>query len=85
MRALLIPAALAAFIAASPVLAATQTTSGVIKSYDAKAMSLVLADGTSYQLQAGFKDPGLKAGEKVSLTWEMKNGQHVVDSVKIDQ
>lgn len=84
MRALLIPTTLAALIAGAPLaLAATQYSSGTFQSYDSKSMTLTLSDGASFMLPTGFKDHGLKAGERVKISWEMKNGQHVVDSVTI--
>jgi hypothetical protein len=84
MRALLIPTTLTAFLALAPfALAATQNASGVVRSVDSKAMTLTLDDGVTYHLPKGFKDPGLKAGEKVSVSWEMKAGQHDAETVKI--
>ena len=73
MRKLLVPAAAAAILATSAVaFAATQHTTGTIKTYDSKAMTLTLANGAAYMLPKTFKDPGLKAGEKVSIAWDMK-------------
>lgn len=83
MRALPIPAALAAFVAAAPAFAAAQHVEGAVKAFDGKAMTLTLDNGVTYRLPAGFKDPGIKAGEKVAVSWEMKNGQHAVDTVTI--
>jgi len=84
MRALLVPAAVAAFLAVSPVaFAASQTATGAIKSFDLKTQTLTLADGTTYMLPAGFKDPGLKVGEKVQVSWDMQGGKHEASQVKI--
>ncbi|TKT77355.1 DUF1344 domain-containing protein [Aquamicrobium sp. LC103] len=84
MRALLVPAAVAAILATSAfAFAAPQHTSGVIKTYDAKAMTLTLADGSSYTLPKTFKNPGLKAGEKVSLTWDQTGTRKMADQVTI--
>jgi len=85
MRALLIPAAFAAILAVSPTAFAAQMATGHVKSFDLKARTLTLNDGTTYMLPAGFKNPGLKAGEKVQLSWDMQNGKHTVNSVKIEQ
>ena len=63
--------------------AANTMTTGVIKSFDAKQNSLILNDGTVYSLPKGFKDPGLKAGKKVELSWHMQNTKHAADTVKI--
>ena len=84
MRKLLVPAAAAAILATSAIaFAATHNTSGTIKTFDSKAMTLTLADGASYMLPKGFKDPGLKAGDKVSIAWDAKNGSKVAEKVLI--
>ena len=84
MRSYLIPAILAATIGTvSMAAAATTTSTGEVKAFDAKTHELTLADGTIYYLPATFADPGLKAGEKVSVVWEMKNNQHDASSVTI--
>lgn len=85
MRKLLVPAAAAAFLATSALsFAATQQhTTGAVKAYDAKAQSLTLADGTVYMLPKAFHDPGLKAGEKVTIEWEMKGSTRTADKVTI--
>ena len=76
MRKLLVPAAAAAILATSAVaLAATQHTTGTVKSFDSKAMTLTLADGTEYMLPKTFKNPGLKAGERVTVAWDMQGRQ----------
>ncbi len=84
MRKLLVPAAAAALLATSALtFAAAQHATGTVKAYDAKAQSLTLADGTTYMLPKTFKDPGLKAGEKVSINWEMKGSTKSADTVTI--
>ena len=84
MRAILVPAAFAAILSTSALaLAAGQHTAGTIKTYDQKAMTLTLADGSVYMLPKSFKNPGLKAGEKVSINWEQKNGHKMADTVTI--
>lgn len=86
MRSVLFPVVIVATLASSfGAFAADSTTSGTIKSYDAKAMTLTLADGSSYVLPKGFKDPGLKAGEKVSIDWQMVNTKHQADKVTVMQ
>ena len=84
MRRILFPAAAIALMASSlGAFAADTHTTGVIKSVDIKAMTLTLEDGTTYVLPAGFKDPGLKAGVKVDVAWQMKNSKHDADAVTI--
>jgi hypothetical protein len=74
----------AVILAASPMaFAATQTTTGMVKSFDSKAMTLTLQDGTIFYLPKGLKDPGLKSEEKVAISWSMQNNQHDASSVKI--
>lgn len=84
MRKLFVPVATAAILATSAVaFAAAQHTDGTVKSIDVKAMSLTLADGTNFVLPKTFKDPGLKAGEKVSVMWDMSGKNKVAESVKL--
>ncbi|MBN9036604.1 MAG: DUF1344 domain-containing protein [Rhizobiales bacterium] len=84
MRALLVPAAVAALLATAPfALAATQTATGTVKAFDMKAHTLTLNDGVVYQLPAGFKDPGLKAGAKVEVSWDMQAGKHEASKVTL--
>lgn len=85
MRKVLFPTVVAAMLATSVgAFAATTTqTTGTIKAVDMKAMTLTLQDGTVYYLPKGFKDPGLKVGEKVDIGWVMKNNEHEAETVKI--
>ncbi|WEJ34885.1 DUF1344 domain-containing protein [Devosia sp. SD17-2] len=62
---------------------ADQTISGMVKAFDLKAHTLTLADGKTYQLPATFKDPGLKAGEKVTVHWKMNGTAYEATSVTI--
>jgi Cu/Ag efflux protein CusF len=83
MRALIVPAAIAAFFGASLAAFAAQTTTGTVKDIDVKAKTLTLSDGTVYELPGKFKNPGLKNGEKVQLSWDMKDGKHMATKVKV--
>ncbi|HVK91827.1 MAG TPA: DUF1344 domain-containing protein [Mycoplana sp.] len=84
MRVLLSKLAIVALLAAPAVaLAAAQTTTGTVKAFSPSHMSLTLDNGTVYMLPKGFKDPGLKAGEKVSITWNMAGKNHEATAVKI--
>lgn len=75
----------AAAPAAKPAVTAPmdQSTSGTVKAFDLKAHTLTLADGKIYQLPATFKDPGLKAGEKVTVHWKMNGTAYDATSVII--
>lgn len=81
MRALFFPAALAAGLALAPAAFAAQTTTGMVKSIDAKAHTVTLDDGTTYALPSSFKDKDLKVGEKVAINWDMKAGKHQAETV----
>lgn len=85
MRTLLIPAAAAAILATSAFAFAdpAQHATGTIKTFDGKAMTLTLADGSTYMLPKTFKDPGLKAGERVSVSWNKDGAKKLADQVTI--
>ncbi len=84
MRTLLIPAVAAAVLSTTAFsFAAEQHATGTIKTYDSKAMKLTLADGNSYMLPKKFKDPGLKTGEKVAISWEKSGTGRLADQVTI--
>ncbi|MCC0029484.1 MAG: DUF1344 domain-containing protein [Brucellaceae bacterium] len=82
MRVVLFPALAAAAIAVSPVLAA-QSATGTVKAYDTKAMTLTLDNGDRYTLPQSFKDPGLKVGEKVKISWDMQGAKRIADTVTL--
>lgn len=84
MRYLLASAAIAATLVAAPAaFAANQTATGSIKAYDAKTHSITLDNGTTYALPAKMKAPTLKAGEKVQVSWVLKNGKYDATGVKV--
>ena len=83
MRAYMLPAAIILSIGAGSLAMAATTTDGVIKSLDMKTNTITLADGTAYMLPKGFKDPGLKVGEKVAVVWDLKGNIHAASAVSI--
>lgn len=84
MRTLLVPAAVAALLATSALsFAAMQQATGTVKAFDAKARTIELADGTTYMVPKTFKNPGLKAGERVSISWQLTGDVKNAESVKI--
>jgi len=84
MRKIIVSAAAVAFLASGSVaFAAVKHTTGTVKTYDGTAMSLVLDDGSTFTLPQTFKDPGLKAGEKVRVSWDMSGKNKVAESVRI--
>lgn len=68
-----------------PAAAATigQSISGTVKAFDAKAHTLTLADGKVYHLPVNFRDPGLKAGAKVTVQWKMDGANYDATSVSL--
>ncbi|WP_075290116.1 DUF1344 domain-containing protein [Pararhizobium arenae] len=85
MRALLTSlTVLSAITLSSAAFAATMTT-GTVKAFDAKTMTLTLKDGSHYLLPANFKNPGLKIGEKVKIAYDMVGKKHQATAVTILQ
>ncbi|WP_322989633.1 DUF1344 domain-containing protein [Hoeflea sp.] len=84
MRVFLMPLAVGAILAATfGAFAASTMTSGTVKDFSPKAQTLTLNDGTVYTLTKTFKDPGVKVGEKVEVSWTMQNSKHMADKVTI--
>jgi hypothetical protein len=83
MRFQLLPAILTLSLAAGSAAFAATKTEGTVKSFDIKAQTLTLSDGTTYMLPKGFKDPGLKVGEKVAVMWDMQKNMHEASAVTI--
>lgn len=83
MRRYLVPASLIAALALSGAAMAATTTTGKIVTFDMKTHELKLDNGIVYKLPETFKDPGLKAGEKVAVSWEMKAGQYDATTVTV--
>lgn len=79
MRKSIITAALAATLVSSAAFAATATDS--ITSIDQTKHQLTLADGKVYDLPATWKATGFKVGDKVKITYEMKNGKMMASAV----
>ena len=82
MKRYIVPAAIAAVVASTSLALADQAT-GTIRTFDPSAKTLILQDGTTYYLPQNFKDPGLKAGENVHVTWAMQGGKHMASAVAI--
>ena len=82
MRSFILPAAVIVGTALSGMAFAAGTTStGMIKALDMTKHTLTLDNGTVYQLPAGYKAPGLKVGDKVSVTWDMMGTTHDASAV----
>jgi len=84
MRKLLIPAAaVAVALSAVAGFAADKTTTGVVKSFNMKKHSLELADGSKFRLTKAFKNPGVKDGANVTVSWHMYKKTQEADKVEI--
>jgi Cu/Ag efflux protein CusF len=83
-KSLILAASLGTMIISSAAFAAVQNDTGAIKSIDAKANTITLADGKTFILPKGFKLETLKAGEKVVVAYEVKSGKMEAVSVKAE-
>lgn len=81
MQTKLLAALVAGSVALSGAAFAATTTVGTIKSLDMTKHQITLQDGTVYMLPSGYKDPVLKVGEKVSITWDMQGQAHQASKV----
>lgn len=78
----IVPATIALFgLASSAVFAAALTKTGEIKSTDAAKHQLVLTSGDTFELNGKIKVEKLKVGEKVAISYEMKDGKMVASKV----
>ena len=87
MRKFLVPAAIAIVLGTSGLAmaatAAPQSITSTVKAFDAKTHTLTLANNIAYALPANFST-ALKAGQKVTVKWEMNGKAYKADSVVID-
>jgi Cu/Ag efflux protein CusF len=68
-------------LASTAVLAATETKTGEIKSTDASKKEIVLSSGDTFELGSNVKLDKLKVGEKVTVTYETKDGKMLASKV----
>ena len=68
-------------LASAAAFAATQTKTGEIKSTDAAKHELVLTSGDTFEVANGVNVDKLKAGEKVTVTFEQKDGKMMASKV----
>ena len=64
-------------------LAMAATASGAIKSIDTKTMMITLDNGASYKAEKGVDIKKFKVGEKVVVTYDVKNGANEATAVKM--
>ena len=76
------PVVLAALaVVSTAALAATQTVTGDVKSTDTAKRELTLVNGNTFELGSKIKLDKIKAGEKVAITYEVKNGKMMASKV----
>jgi Cu/Ag efflux protein CusF len=80
-KSLIIAASLSTLLVSTSAFAAGMTDTAVIKTIDAKANSITLADGKSFALPAKFDLKTIKVGEKVLVTYDMKDKLMVASAV----
>lgn len=85
MRALIFPAVAAAFLATSPLAFATEATTGIVTALNPSMHTVTLDNRTIFALPANFKDPGLKIGEKVRVSWNKRHERHIATGVVIER
>jgi hypothetical protein len=77
MRVLFAPAIVLSSLAMIPAAyAASMTMTGTVKSINVAHKQLKLSNGDTFVLPASFKDDGIKAGEKVKVSYQ-KSGKHL--------
>ncbi|UXN72496.1 DUF1344 domain-containing protein [Devosia sp. A8/3-2] len=69
--------------AAAATIAGPQSISSTVKAFDLKSHTLTTANGVAYKLPATFKDPGLKAGSKVTVKWQQNGKEYDASSVTL--
>lgn len=77
----LVTAALAATFVSGVAFAAANTDTGTIKRLDPARHQVTLADGKVFAVPGGWKFADYKVGEKVKVTYEMKNGQMAASAI----
>lgn len=72
---------LALCLGGTVALAAVQTKTGEIKSTDASKHELVLSTGDTFSTGGHVNFAKLKVGEKVTVSYETKDGKMVADKI----
>jgi Cu/Ag efflux protein CusF len=82
IKSLVVAASLSAMLVSSAAFAAAALTDkAAIKSIDAKTNSITLDDGKSFTLPAKFDLKTIRVGEKVMVTYDMKDKLMVASAV----
>jgi Protein of unknown function (DUF1344) len=83
MRKIVVPAVVSAALAVSSLAFASQIATGKITQLDSNAQTMRLDNGVLYHLPNDFKTSSLKAGEQVTVTWSMENGEYKASDIKL--
>lgn len=80
-RKLLLPAAAISIIVSTAAFAAPQTKTGEIKSANSAKHELVLSTGDTFDVAKTIKIDKFKAGDKVTVTYALKDGKMLASKV----
>jgi hypothetical protein len=58
-------------------------TSGVVANYAADTRMLKLSAGEQFKIAPAITNASYKAGDKVTVRWQMKDGARVADEVQV--
>ncbi|MDX1488855.1 MAG: DUF1344 domain-containing protein [Acidiferrobacterales bacterium] len=83
MRKFITPAIIAAVLATAGAALASEQATGTVKSWDSATHMLIFDNGISYQLPASFKANSFKKGEKVHVSYDMKDGKRMATEANI--
>lgn len=75
------PVALAALAVVSTAALAAQTKTGDVKSTDTAKHELTLASGDTFEVGSSVKLNKIKTGDKVAITYEMKDGKMLASKI----
>ena len=75
-------ALIAGTVMSTSAFAATQTKVGEVKSIDTVKSEVVLSGGETFEAAKTIKLETLKIGEKVKITYDMKDGKMMASHIK---
>ena len=81
-KSIILAASLGTMLISSAAFAASTDATGVIKSINLKHHTVTLAGGGTYVLPGKFNLKPFKSGEKVSISYIVKNKHFLASSVK---
>ncbi|MFT4728374.1 MAG: hypothetical protein ACI9UN_002881 [Granulosicoccus sp.] len=81
MRKYISVAILASVLSVFSFAHAAEKTAGTLLSIDLESGTLMMSDDITYNLPAGFEDPGFSAGDDVVILWYMMNDEPMVQTI----